>query len=115
VVIEGTIVAIKIVIDTASAAVHDERSFQKLPVGPALAQNYNLRVKTELILRRKSDDKVVWKGVFDGETVYSAPHIGTPVVNSADATYNQSVRTHALTVLAETMMNGAHDRMTENF
>lgn len=86
-----------------------------LPDNAVLATEYRLLVQTEVVLRRKSDDRVVWQGLFQGERVYPAPRLGAPVVNSADATYNLSVRNQAIAWLADEMMSEAHDRMTENF
>ncbi|NJM09951.1 MAG: hypothetical protein HC883_03420 [Bdellovibrionaceae bacterium] len=86
-----------------------------LPDQAVLITEYRLMVKTRLILKRKSDDKVMWQGSFANEKVYNPPRIGAVVVNSANATYNQSVRMETIARLAEEMMSEAHDRMTENF
>lgn len=80
-----------------------------------MTTDYRLRVTAEITLKRKSDDKVIWQGGFANEKIYNSPRIGTPVVNSADATYNQSARMAAISQLAEEMMQEAHDRITENF
>ena len=86
-----------------------------LPNNAVLTTEYRIVVGAHLILRRKSDEKVVWEGSFSSEKVYAAPRIGTPVLNSANATYNHSARMQTISLLAEEMMNEAHDRITENF
>ncbi len=86
-----------------------------LPTDAVLNTEYRITVTTQLILRRKSDEKVIWQGTFSNEKVYAAPRIGAPLVNTANATYNQSARMHTFSQLAEEMMSEAHDRITENF
>ena len=88
---------------------------RQLPDNAVLTTEYRLVVSTEIILRRKSYDRVVWQGNFRGERVYPAPRLGAPVVNSANATYNQSVRLQTIALMADEMMTEAHDRITENF
>lgn len=80
-----------------------------------LATEYRITITANLVLRRKSDEKIVWQGEFSNEKSYPAPRIGAPVINSADATYNQSARMHTITQVADEMMSEAHDRITENF
>lgn len=87
----------------------------KLPRGTSLATQFRVQVKTELALVRNSDSKVLWKSFFDNEIVYQGPRLGTNVVNSANANYNHSARKQKMSELAVTMMQDAHDRVTENF
>lgn len=113
-VLEGTITRI----DTSSggAITHvADQGAPNLPENAVLTADYRLNVTVGLVLRRKSDDKIVWQGSFMGEKVYNAPRILTAGVNSADATYNQSVRMQKFSELATEMMAEAHNRMTENF
>lgn len=86
-----------------------------LPDQSVLIIEYRLVVKAHLVLKRKSDEKVLWQGSFSNEKVYAPPRIGSAIVNSANATYNQSVRMETISRLADEMMAEAHDRMTENF
>jgi hypothetical protein len=86
-----------------------------LPEGAVLTTDYRLVVTTSLKLKRRSDDRIMWQGSFQGEKSYSAPRIGTPLANSANATYNHSVRMQTISAIADDMMTEAHDRMTENF
>ncbi len=86
-----------------------------LPEQAVITTEFNIRVNAKLILRRKSDDKIIWQGNFSNQKTYTAPRIGTPVINSANATYNHSARIEFISRLAEEMMTEAHDRMTENF
>lgn len=109
--LEGTIRDIRI----QSSALQTNTQLTGLPNDAVLATEYRIVVVTDLILRRKSDEKIVWQGNFSTEKVYPAPRIGTPVINSANATYNQSVRMQTISLVAEEMMSEAHDRITENF
>lgn len=111
--LEGNIV--KIITEPGPAVTKGPRQFRELPEQVVLTTNYRLIVVAEIILRRKSDDKVVWQGTFNNERTYEAPRIGTAIVNSANATYNHNVRNQTIAVLADEMMAEAHDRMTENF
>jgi hypothetical protein len=86
-----------------------------LPGQSVLVNQYRLTMGIRLVLRRKSDDKVIWQGDFSNEKVYDPPQIGVPIINSADATYNQSAKIETLGLLAEQMMDEAHDRITENY
>jgi hypothetical protein len=109
---EGTIVEIK---TERGAGVVSQSEIPRLPEGTVLTSEYRLIVLAKLSLKRKSDDKVIWETSVSSEKVYSAPRIGTPVVNSANALYNHSARHDTIAQLAEEMMKEAHDRMTENF
>jgi hypothetical protein len=111
VVLEGTINNVV----TVQGAVTDSNTLLSLPSNAVLVTVYRLQVTARLILKRKSDDKIIWQGSFMTEKVYSAPQIGTAIVNSADATYNQSARMQTMGLLAEEMMTEAHDRITENY
>jgi hypothetical protein len=112
VILEGEIDKVETI---PGAQVASGPNFLALPTDAVLTTDYRLRVLAIITLRRKSDEKVIWRGNFTTEKVYSAPHIGMSVVNSADATYNQSARMQALGLLAEDMMLEAHDRITENY
>ncbi len=72
-------------------------------------------VEFKILVRRQSDEKILWTSSFTEQTNYQAPRIGEPVVNSANATYNDSARKKALADLATDAMAKAHDRITENF
>ncbi len=111
VVLEGTIVALK----TRGDSPVNNREITTLPSDTVLMRQYRLEVTSEIILRRKSDDRVIWQGSFTNEEVYSPPRIGTAVVNSANATYNQSARMEFLSRLADDMMAEAHDQITDDF
>ena len=109
--LEGTIMQL----DTLAGAVEDRTALKTLPEHAVLITQYRLVVTANIILKRKSDDKILWQGSFRNEKVYDPPRIGTAIVNSANATYNQSARIQTLSLLAEEMMAEAHDRITENF
>ena len=108
VVLEGTIKEIKTVEGSAAAT-------SSLPAGAVLITDYRLLVTSQLVLRRKSDDKILWQGAFHNEQAVQSPRVGTAVLNSVDATYNHNIRIEKIALAAEEMMSEAHDRMTENF
>jgi hypothetical protein len=112
-VLEGSVHQLKII--NGSGVTNSPNQLPLLPTGTVLTTEYRMAVTTKIKLRRRSDDKIVWEGSFTNERVYQAPRIGTPVVNSANATYNQSVRMRTIALVADDMMSEAHDRMTENF
>jgi hypothetical protein len=97
------------------AATNKSAQLPLLPENTVLTTEYRLKVTAHLVLKRKSDEKILWQGDFTNEKVYAPPRIGTAVVNSANATYNQSARMDTLARLADEMMAEAHDRLTENF
>ncbi len=90
---------------------------ENTPLEPdaSLRTEYQLVVTAKVQVRRQSDEKVIWEGEFKDQRNYQAPRILEPVVNSADATYNESARHHTLADLADEMMSEVHDRITENF
>lgn len=110
-ILEGTIDKI----ETASGPAVTNSDLKSLPEGAVLTTEYRLKIYASVLLKRKSDDKIIWQGSFSNERVYAAPRVGREVLNSANATYNQSARMQTITVLADEMMAEAHDRMTENF
>lgn len=112
--LEGEIKSVKY--ETRSAAQAAEKGeIPALPTETVLTTSYQMVVETTLRLRRMSDQAVLWEGRVINEKVYSAPRIGTPVVNSANVLYNQSAKKQNLSTLASEMMEEAHDRMTESF
>lgn len=111
VVIEGTINSVQVF----PVGIRDNSQLTTLPPDAVLTTDYRIVVGATLMLRRKSDERIIWQGNFTNEKTYHAPQIGTPIVNSANATYNQSARLQAVGQLAEDMMLEAHDRITENF
>lgn len=112
-ILEGRIT--NITTNPGAAVTNKPGQLTTLPNDAVLTTEYRLVVKTDMLLRRKSDEKIIWEGSFSNEIVYSAPRIGQAVVNSANANYNQSVRFEKLSRLADEMMSEAHDRITENF
>jgi hypothetical protein len=110
--LEGTIEDIKY--DSRSAATK-EPELPTLPTDAVLSTSYQVVIGVVLKLRRTSDGAIIWQGEVRREKVYNSPRIGLPVVNSANALYNQSARRLTNSNLAGEMMEEAHDRMTENF
>ncbi len=109
--LEGTITSV----DTKAESAILPSQLSTLPEDTVMTIQYRITVKADISLKRKSDDRVIWQGQFISEKVYAPPRLGTAVVNSANATYNQSARMEYFSRLAEEMMSEAHDRITENF
>ncbi len=109
----GTIEKVRTI--NGPAVTNTPNQLESLPDNAVLITEYRLVVQTRIVLKRRSDDKIMWQGSFSNEKVYTPPRIGTAVVNSANATYNQSARMETISRLADEMMAEAHDRMTENF
>lgn len=112
-ILTGTI--LKVQTEHGPAVTNASAQLPTLPKNAVLTTQYRLIATVQMILTRKSDEKILWQGVFKNERVYFPPRIGTEVVNSANATYNQSARMESFRVMADEMMTEAHDRMTENF
>ncbi len=90
-------------------------SLERLPDRAVLNAEYLVTVISEINLIRESDQKILWSRRFVRAKAYSAPRVGTPVVNSVNATYNDSNRREVLRALAEESMLDAHNQLTENF
>lgn len=112
VVLLGTITNITI---ARGALVSGGSEIARLPKNTAIATEYRILAQSQLELVRASDQKVLWVGNFQNEIVYSAPRIGTEIVNSANANYNSSIFQQKMAELSQIMMEEAHDRVTENF
>lgn len=87
----------------------------KIPDNTVLTSEYRVMVEANVSLVRQSDRKTLWTGDVRSERAYTAPQLGLPGMNSANALYNHSARMEVIQVLAQEMMNEIHDRMTENF
>lgn len=86
-----------------------------IPKNTVLAVEYRVLVDAEVILQRNSDNKILWQGTFNNESVYAAPQVGMAIANSVNPLYNHSARMELFETAARDMMAEAHDRMTENF
>lgn len=113
--IEGKIISIKYVHGGQLDSEERDKNGIGLPSGSVLTVEYRVLVDSEVLLRRSSDQKVIWSGRFSNEKVYTAPQVRLPVINSANALYNNSARMEVFELMAKDMMAEAHDRMTENF
>lgn len=109
--IEGTIESIRY----TPRATAQKKEIPALPENAILNTSYQVIAKVRLKVIRSSDSSVIWDGTVINEKSYSAPQVGTPVVNSSNVLYNQSARRTTLHLLAKDLMREAHDRMTENF
>ena len=93
----------------------DTSGIARLPKNTALSTELRVIVSADLELVRSSDKKVLWRGSFQNEVLYSTARIGTGVVNAANANYNDSIFHQKVSELSLVMMEEAHDRVTENF
>lgn len=109
--LEGRILKVEVL----ASAPQTDGQLPSLPTSTVLNTQFQIVVSSAFSLKRKSDDKVLWQGTFRTEKVYAAPRIGAAVVNSANATYNQSAKIAAISSLAEEQMAEVHDRVTESF
>lgn len=107
----GTISKIEYLHSAQTAA----NNANSLPRGAVLTTEYRVLLTAHIVLRRNSDQRVIWQGRFTREKVFPAPQIGPATINSANATYLHSARYQTIASLASEMMEEAHDRMTENF
>ncbi|MBX7231978.1 MAG: hypothetical protein K1X29_07815 [Bdellovibrionales bacterium] len=114
--LEGEISSLKVESRSAALGTNgDNGEISALPSDVVLTTSYRLVVTINLNLIRMSDQSILWSGRVSNEKVYSAPRIGSQVVNSANTTYNQSARQINTISLAKEMMQEVHGRMTENF
>lgn len=109
----GSIDRIEYLAGSPTKASRDESNF--LPEGTVLNAEYRILATVKLELRRNSDQKSLWAGVFQGERSYQTPRIGVTSLNTANAIYNHSAHYVNLQAMAADMMAEAHDRLTENF
>ena len=117
-VVEGSIQSVAIKLGpgvTGGGKIGENKEIPKLPENAVLTTEFAVLVIVKIQLRRASDQSILWASTFTGEKTYQGPRIGTAIVNSANALYNQSARRDTIQRLAEEMMTEAHNRMTENF
>ncbi len=114
VILEGSIVSVSTNTGTGVTGGSDS-GIPSLPEKSVLTTEYRLVVNCRVLLRRASDNAVLWEGNFSNERAYAPPRIGAAGVNSANALYNRSVRLQTIAQLAELIMEEAHNRITENF
>lgn len=86
-----------------------------IPPNTILNSEYRISVYIKLVLRRASDQHILWEQAFNGQKSYLAPKIGLEGLNSANALYNQSARQQNLSEMAGDITAEAHGRLTENF
>ena len=89
--------------------------FTLLPKGTVQATAYRILVLANVALVRKSDNKTLWVGEFNGERIYTPPLIASAIVNSANPLYNLAARRASIKEIANDLVVEAFDRMTENF
>lgn len=92
-----------------------ETKLEGLPENTGISRTYRIVAFASLVLRRNSDQKIVWQSQFRNEISYAAPQLLYPVVNSANPLYNHSARHENLSKIAEAMMAEAHSRIVEKF
>ena len=83
--------------------------------GPVISTQYSIIVEVHVTLKKAADQSTLWEGNFSREGSYIAPGVTQGGVNTVNPLYNLSARRQNLEILAASIMNEAHDRMTENF
>lgn len=110
--LQGTIID---VVYTPEAIFSRSSAAPLMPEGTALASSYRIRLSVKIAIIKKSTQKILWQGSFNGERTYSAPQVTMIGVNSVNPLYNLSARRQNIDLLATDLMSEAHDRITENF
>ena len=111
-ILQGRIKSIEVIADES---VIEAKNTTYMPSETVLATQYKVIVNVEMTLKKKGSSEVLWGGGFRQETNYSAPQITLPVINTANALYNNSAKRQTLDALSKEMMQAAFDRMLENF
>lgn len=111
-ILQGKITGVDVIADES---VIEAKNTKYLPTETVIATQYKVSVGVELTLKRKGSSEILWSGGFRQETNYSAPQITLPVINTANALYNQSAKRQTLDALSKEMMQAAFDRMLEDF
>lgn len=111
-ILQGRILSITVIADES---VIEAKNTKYLPTETVIATQYKISATVELTLKRKGSSTVLWTSTFKQETNYSAPQITLPVINTANALYNQSAKRQTLDALSKEMMQAGFDRMLEDF
>lgn len=107
VILEGEILSIRYVPMASSA------SRQQPDV--VLVSTYDVQVDLAITLKRASDRTVLWQSFFKSARSYGAPQVSQGIINSVNPLYNLSARRQNIDLIASSMMNEAHDRISENY
>lgn len=86
-----------------------------LPMGTVLASEYRIIVRTEIKMKRVSDEKIIWSQELKSERTYVAPQVTQAVVNTVNPLYNHSARRINIEAISKQMMNEIFSKLTENF
>lgn len=111
-ILQGRIKSIEVI---AEESIIEAKNTKYLPSEAVLATRYRVGAFIELNLTKRGSTEVLWRGEFQQSTNYLAPQITLPVVNTANALYNQSIKRQTLDKLSKEMMQAAFDRMLERF
>ncbi|PWU18579.1 MAG: hypothetical protein C5B49_07015 [Bdellovibrio sp.] len=103
------------VITEISYVASGDVSSPSMPLGAVLRAGYSITVKVTVVLRRRSDQVVLWTGDFQGEHGYIAPQVTRAGINTVNPLYNLSARRQYIDLIAAEAMAEAHNRMSENF
>ncbi len=113
VILKGVIEDIK-VFPTVQAKGATEELF-RLPQNATLNTRYKVVVKVNLKLIKSNDKSVIWEKNFQGEELYSAPRLESPVINSANALYNLNARHRTLKILAKIIAQDVQSKLFGDF
>lgn len=116
--IEGHIETIQWTNSAIASAPSSAASVRRVPLLPPktlLTIEYRVRVQVKVLLRKNSDDTILWQKTLAHEETYPAPQIGLETVNTSNPLYNYSARNKTLEKIAKNMMVGVHKQMLEDF
>jgi hypothetical protein len=113
VILEGTLTSVQTI--HGAQVTSGAPGFERLPERAVLTKEFRVLVYVDVQLKRKADEKILWKGAFIGEQRYASPQVTESSLNTANPLYNFSARYQTLRLIAVDMMQEAHDRLIENF
>lgn len=113
VVLEGTLTNVQTI--HGAQVTNTTPGFDRLPERAVLTKEFRVLVYVDVLLRRKADDKILWRSNFIGEQRYAAPQVTETSLNTVNPLYNYTARYQTLRLIAVDMMQEAHDRLIENF
>lgn len=111
--VKGTIT--EVIVEGLSPIQGGAEPFDRLPREAALYSVYRVKTKLTVQVLRRDDQAQLWKEDFGREKVFKAPQIESPIINSANALYNESAIQASLAETADELMTDVYDRLTESF
>lgn len=108
----GTVQSVEI---TTDEQVIESKDTLYLPKDSVLSSKAKIKIKVQIVLKKKYSSEVLWSGEYAQASDYTPPQITLPTVNSANNLYNLSARKQVIQTMSKEMMQLAFDRMVDNF